>query len=452
MSPPAPGSYVPRKARRSGQGLAPLDVPHGPGGALDGPTPASKAPTPVITTMPADVVRGAVLEPAVSGGPTRKRNRGDSDRTPRDNALSKKLKGDGGPSDEAISLGYDTGTIKHAAFVLLSRVGTSGITVAEIVAQATKEGLYSWGTCKTPSNSVTAALSQDTNFVRVAPSTYTLKCQLRAAGQLAASPLGKTVSGVSGGSNRPAAAAGDDAEPPTATSRMAKGEKSRAMFRRTASPASGAWEWLRGSGTAVEGASGVHGTEASTSKAVGSTPPAGSLKVHLEGNLRRCLIDGERSQQADVLLLDPSLCSPEHLPPVDHSQTVEEPRNPVLPNSPTAREAGSCLFRYPHANPPVSRARLPPADTPASPSEGTKRALQWKEEVLASKLKKTAPTSTATATSKPSAAKPKDSSRDSGASHSCLPSWVLEAYRIPASPTTSVQSAAATAAAAVAAV
>ena len=72
-------------------------------------------------------------------------------------------------SAEAIVLGYETGTIKNSAYVLLAQSGVQGMTVATIVDAATKQGLYSWGTCKTPNNSVTAALSQDTTFVRIAP-------------------------------------------------------------------------------------------------------------------------------------------------------------------------------------------------------------------------------------------------------------------------------------------
>lgn len=78
-------------------------------------------------------------------------------------------------SSEALALGYELGTIKHAAYVLLTRAGDAGLTVSAIVEHATKEGMYSWGTCKTPNNSVTAALSQDQNFCRVAPSTYALR-------------------------------------------------------------------------------------------------------------------------------------------------------------------------------------------------------------------------------------------------------------------------------------
>ena len=97
-------------------------------------------------------------------------------------------------SAEAIALGYETGTIKNSAYVLLAQSGVQGMTVATIVDAATKQGLYSWGTCKTPNNSVTAALSQDTTFVRIAPSTYALRSTLK-GGQVGPVPQARTSSG-----------------------------------------------------------------------------------------------------------------------------------------------------------------------------------------------------------------------------------------------------------------
>ena len=88
-------------------------------------------------------------------------------------------------SDNAVALGYELGTIKHSAFVLLHAAGPAGLTVSIIVETASKAGMYCWGTCKTPNNSVTAALSQDPNFQRVAPSTYALRDVLKPVGQAA---------------------------------------------------------------------------------------------------------------------------------------------------------------------------------------------------------------------------------------------------------------------------
>ena len=70
-------------------------------------------------------------------------------------------------SKKAISLGYELGTIKHSAYALLAMAGPGGMTVANIVSIAKRLDLYNWGTCKTPNNSVTAALSQDAHFQRV---------------------------------------------------------------------------------------------------------------------------------------------------------------------------------------------------------------------------------------------------------------------------------------------
>ena len=67
--------------------------------------------------------------------------------------------------------------------------------------------LYSWGTCKTPNNSVTAALSQDTTFVRIAPSTYALRSTLK--GGAGPVPQPRTSSGsINSGLGRAASGSG----------------------------------------------------------------------------------------------------------------------------------------------------------------------------------------------------------------------------------------------------
>lgn len=43
-------------------------------------------------------------------------------------------------SQEAVALGYETGTIKNSAYVLLAASGAKGMTVAAIVDAATKQG------------------------------------------------------------------------------------------------------------------------------------------------------------------------------------------------------------------------------------------------------------------------------------------------------------------------
>lgn len=88
-------------------------------------------------------------------------------------------------SGTAVSLGYDAGTIKHAAFVVLFG-NSDGLTVPQLVDAISREELHSWVGCKTPRNSVTAALSQDYNFRRVRPWTYALCDALRPFGLVAA--------------------------------------------------------------------------------------------------------------------------------------------------------------------------------------------------------------------------------------------------------------------------
>ena len=137
-------------------------------------------------------------------------------------------------SAEAAALGYEAGTIKNSAYVLLAASGASGMTVAAIVDAATKQGLYSWGTCKTPNNSVTAALSQDTTFVRIAPSTYALRSTLKGAagpvpqartssGSINSGAPTRSGSGLSGG-----AVAGRNASGQNASSKARKREREAA--------------------------------------------------------------------------------------------------------------------------------------------------------------------------------------------------------------------------------
>lgn len=68
------------------------------------------------------------------------------------------------------------GTVKFAAFHVLSVEGSRGLPIVEIVARIEKYGLRDLSTSKTPESSVAAALSRDTIFFeRVAPSTYCVK-------------------------------------------------------------------------------------------------------------------------------------------------------------------------------------------------------------------------------------------------------------------------------------
>ncbi|EFJ15126.1 hypothetical protein SELMODRAFT_422901 [Selaginella moellendorffii] len=68
------------------------------------------------------------------------------------------------------------GTVKFAAFQVLSVEGSKGLTILEVVDRVQKAGLRDLSTSKTPEASISAVLSRDTKlFERVAPSTYCVR-------------------------------------------------------------------------------------------------------------------------------------------------------------------------------------------------------------------------------------------------------------------------------------
>ncbi|KAL5715822.1 hypothetical protein ACHQM5_017591 [Ranunculus cassubicifolius] len=72
------------------------------------------------------------------------------------------------------------GTVKFAAFHVLSLEGSKGLTILEVAERIQQSGLRDLTTSKTPEASIAAALSRDTNlFERTAPSTYCLKAAYR---------------------------------------------------------------------------------------------------------------------------------------------------------------------------------------------------------------------------------------------------------------------------------
>ncbi|KAL2650700.1 hypothetical protein R1flu_018828 [Riccia fluitans] len=72
------------------------------------------------------------------------------------------------------------GTVKYAAFHVLSLEGSKGLTILEVADRIQKSGLRDLTTSKTPEASIAAALSRDTNlFERVAPSTYCVRPAFR---------------------------------------------------------------------------------------------------------------------------------------------------------------------------------------------------------------------------------------------------------------------------------
>ncbi|KAK1325416.1 hypothetical protein QJS10_CPA01g02042 [Acorus calamus] len=72
------------------------------------------------------------------------------------------------------------GTVKFAAFHVLSLEGSSGLTILEVAEKIQKSGLRDLTTSKTPEASISAALSRDTKlFERTAPSTYCVRSPYR---------------------------------------------------------------------------------------------------------------------------------------------------------------------------------------------------------------------------------------------------------------------------------
>ncbi|EEE55157.1 hypothetical protein OsJ_02965 [Oryza sativa Japonica Group] len=72
------------------------------------------------------------------------------------------------------------GTVKFAAFHVLSLEGSKGLTILEVAERIQKSGLRDLTTSKTPEASIAAALSRDTKlFERTAPSTYCVKSPYR---------------------------------------------------------------------------------------------------------------------------------------------------------------------------------------------------------------------------------------------------------------------------------
>ncbi|XP_022764115.1 homeobox-DDT domain protein RLT2 isoform X2 [Durio zibethinus] len=72
------------------------------------------------------------------------------------------------------------GTVKFAAFHVLSIEGSKGLTILEVAEKIQKSGLRDLTTSKTPEASIAAALSRDTKlFERTAPSTYCVRSPYR---------------------------------------------------------------------------------------------------------------------------------------------------------------------------------------------------------------------------------------------------------------------------------
>ncbi|XP_019440230.1 PREDICTED: homeobox-DDT domain protein RLT1-like isoform X2 [Lupinus angustifolius] len=72
------------------------------------------------------------------------------------------------------------GTVKFAAFHVLSLEGNKGLTVLDLAEKIQKSGLRDLTTSKTPEASISVALTRDTKlFERIAPSTYRVRSAFR---------------------------------------------------------------------------------------------------------------------------------------------------------------------------------------------------------------------------------------------------------------------------------
>ncbi|KAE9599267.1 putative transcription factor & chromatin remodeling DDT family [Lupinus albus] len=72
------------------------------------------------------------------------------------------------------------GTVKFAAFHVLSLEGSKGLTVLDLAEKIQKSGLRDLTTSKTPEASISVALTRDTKlFERIAPSTYRVRSAFR---------------------------------------------------------------------------------------------------------------------------------------------------------------------------------------------------------------------------------------------------------------------------------
>ena len=294
-------------------------------------------------------------------------------------------------SADAVALGYEIGTIKHSAYVLLAESGTRGMTVASIVGTAQRLSMYSWGTCKTPNNSVTAALSQDETFVRIAPSTYCLRSQLRGVGNDLPAPRtssgshdsGTTGIGHSNGRNGDSGAC----QSGQGHGRQQKKHRAPQYAPRARSPMHFVVDEPYNSGYDDDEA----------------------VNIHVEDSFDRFDRMGDAKRTADALAQESyrrrmdvyghnvgdEFGTSFHFPPTE----IVRPDH-----SPEAAVAGSCLLYYPTAR-AAERTGIPA--TPKEPTEATHRAVSWKDEAkrLHGTRHKSKPSSSTT-----------------------LPTWVLEQY------------------------
>jgi hypothetical protein len=266
-------------------------------------------------------------------------------------------------SSAAVELGYEVGTIKHSAYVLLAESGPTGMTVASIVGTAQRLSMYSWGQCKTPNNSVTAALSQDDTFVRIAPSTYCLRSQLRGPDGNMPAPRtssgshdsGTTGIGVSAHRNAESGSGNSSRQGRNNGKRQSKQELARAE-----SPMHFIVEEPSYSGYDDEDVVNIQ-VEDSHDR----FDPIGEVKRTADALAQECY---KRRMDVFGQTVGDDFGSSFHFPPAE----IVRPEH-----SPEAAVAGSCLLYYPTARTHTKNG-IP--ESPLEPSEATHRAVRWKDE------------------------------------------------------------------------
>lgn len=296
-------------------------------------------------------------------------------------------------SGDAVALGYEVGTIKYSAYVLLAESGTRGMTVASIVGTAQRLSMYSWGQCKTPNNSVTAALSQDETFVRIAPSTYCLRSQLRGSGENLPVPRtssgshdsGTTGMGAHGGRHQ------NDSGCQSGPGQGRQHKKQRAHPPRPQSPMP----------FVVDETPYTYDDDEEDFK---------SVNIHVDDSYDRLNRVGEVKRTADALAQESYRRRMDVYGQVgdDFGTSFHFPTPEIVrpDHSPDPAVAGSCLLYYPTANARKQDKEGIPK-SPEEPTEATHRAASWKDEARRLHYSRSKSKSSTAVT---------------------LPTWVLEQY------------------------
>ena len=310
--------------------------------------------------------------------------------------------------------------------------------------------MYSWGTCKTPNNSVTAALSQDTTFVRIAPSTYALRRTLK--GGEGPVPQPRTSSGsINSGLGRAASGSGLSGGA-VAGARSTLGQKAISSKARRIDRAAAAREQrLRaaeaardaGHGLDDDGLGGAMDGGAATVSLMHAAPSlmmADARFGHVGGGMAsgydgvgagggyggygsdaRREYGGHASKLSSALHMESYRRRTDLLDGIGEDWAEDDRLTSAFAVLPAARPeydmeeatAGSSLLWYPTANPPA-----PPAEKPSpltEPTEALIRASSWKDEAKS-------------LFSSPGA---RDFEREAGLSAMSsghLPKWVLESF------------------------